>query len=111
MKADWLHERQLFRGPKFYTLDDHCGQSKAQATGWPLLPSAAATARIPECPAALHLKPMHKPKPYRCSICGQEVPNLPMAVFGHQLSHVGRRPWARDRAEYSQAPRTSDETE
>jgi hypothetical protein len=62
-------------------------------------------------PAALHLKPMHKVNPYRCSICGAEVPNLPMAVYGHQLSHVGRRPWARDRAESFEVARTSDETE
>ena len=75
------------------------------------MPSAAATARIPEGPAALHLKPMRKPKPYRCSICGQEVPNLPMAVYGHQLSHVGRRPWARDRAESSEMRKTTDETQ
>ena len=39
---------------------------------------------------------MHKPKPYQCSICGVEVPDLPMPVLRHQLSHVRRRPFARD---------------
>jgi hypothetical protein len=38
-------------------------------------------------------RPMHKPKPYKCSICGAEVPNLPMPVLKHQLSHA--RPWLR----------------
>jgi hypothetical protein len=38
---------------------------------------------------------MHKPKPYKCSICGAEVPDLPMVVLKHQLSHVGRRPYSR----------------
>lgn len=37
---------------------------------------------------------MHKPKPYRCSVCGQEVTNLPMPVLKHQLSHAKRRPFA-----------------
>lgn len=41
---------------------------------------------------------MHKPKPYRCSICGAEVPDQPMPVLKHQLSHVGRRPYARNRS-------------
>ena len=40
---------------------------------------------------------MHKPKPYRCTICGAEIPNLPMTVLGHQMSHVKRRPYANDR--------------
>ena len=34
---------------------------------------------------------MHKPKPYKCSICGAEVPDLPMTVLKHQMSHVTRR--------------------
>ena len=55
------------------------------------------------------VEPDAKPKPWKCSIWGQEVPHLPMAVFGYQLSHVGRRPWACDRADSSQGPRTSGE--
>jgi hypothetical protein len=39
---------------------------------------------------------MHKPKPYKCSICGAEIPNLPMPVLKHQMSHVRRRPYAED---------------
>jgi hypothetical protein len=47
---------------------------------------------------------MRKPKPYKCSVCGAEVPDLPMPVPRHQLSHVRRRPYskstpARERAE------------
>jgi hypothetical protein len=38
-----------------------------------------------------------KPKPYKCSICGAEVPDLPMLVLKHQMSHVKRRPHAGDR--------------
>jgi hypothetical protein len=44
---------------------------------------------------------MHKPKPYKCSICGAEVPDLPMPVLKHQMSHVTRRPFERDRPEPS----------
>jgi len=54
---------------------------------------------------------MHKGKPYKCSICGAEVPDLPMLVLKHQLSRLGRRPWARERGELDQPARTSDETE
>lgn len=36
---------------------------------------------------------MHKPKPYKCSVCGAEVPNLPMPVLKHQLSHAKPRPY------------------
>jgi hypothetical protein len=46
---------------------------------------------------------MHKPKPYRCSVCGAEVPDLPMPVLKHQMSHVERRPFARDRHEPDRA--------
>jgi hypothetical protein len=35
---------------------------------------------------------MHKRKPYKGSICGAEVPSLPMPVLKHQMSHVKRRP-------------------
>jgi hypothetical protein len=38
---------------------------------------------------------MHKPKSYKCSICGAEIPDLPMPVLKHQMSHVTRRPFAR----------------
>jgi hypothetical protein len=37
---------------------------------------------------------MHKPKPNKCPVCGAEVPNLPMPVLGHQLSHAKPRPYA-----------------
>jgi hypothetical protein len=42
---------------------------------------------------------MHKTKPYKCSICGAEVPDLPMPVLKHQMSHVSRRPFARSAPE------------
>ena len=48
---------------------------------------------------------MHKPKPWKCSICGQEVPDLPIEVLRHQLSHVGRRPYARDRPKRAEPDR------
>ena len=38
---------------------------------------------------------VHKPRPYKCSICGAEIPDLPMPVLKHQMSHVRRRPVAR----------------
>ena len=47
---------------------------------------------------------MHKPKPYKCSICGAEVPNLPMPVLKHQLSHVERRGRAVDRPAEPEVP-------
>ena len=34
--------------------------------------------------------PMHKPKPYKCSICGVELPDLPKPVLKHQMKHVQR---------------------
>jgi hypothetical protein len=42
---------------------------------------------------------MHKGKLYECPACGAEVPDLPMSVLKHQMSHVRRRPFARDRWE------------
>ena len=42
---------------------------------------------------------MHKRKPYKCSICGAELPDLPMAVLQHQFSHVRRRPYSKSVAE------------
>jgi hypothetical protein len=45
---------------------------------------------------------MYKPKPYKCSICGVEVPDLPMPVLKHQMSQVRRRPFARDGREPDQ---------
>lgn len=41
----------------------------------------------------------YKPKPYRCPVCGAEVPDQPMPVLKHQISHVKRRPYAQDRPE------------
>jgi hypothetical protein len=52
---------------------------------------------------------MHKPKPYRCSICGAVVPDLPTPVLKHQMSHVRRRPFARHRPEPAQSPRKDNE--
>jgi hypothetical protein len=37
---------------------------------------------------------MYKRKLYKCSVCGVEVPDLPMPVLKHQMSHVWRRPCA-----------------
>jgi hypothetical protein len=34
---------------------------------------------------------MHKQRTYCCSVCGAEIPDLPMPVLKHQLSHVQRR--------------------
>ena len=42
---------------------------------------------------------MHTQKTYRCSVCGAEIPDLPMPVLRHQLSHVERRGRAVNRAE------------
>ena len=42
---------------------------------------------------------MHTHETYRCSVCGAEVPDLPLPVLRHQLSHVERRPFAGDRFE------------
>ena len=42
---------------------------------------------------------MHKRKPYKCPACGAEVPDLPMPVLKHQMSHVQRRPYSRSVSE------------
>jgi hypothetical protein len=47
---------------------------------------------------------MHQQRTYRCSVCGAEIPDLPMPVFRHQLSHVERRPRAFDRAQSDLPP-------
>ena len=52
---------------------------------------------------------VHKPKPYKCSLCGAEVPDLPMPVLKHQLSHVKRRPYARDQPERERPSEQPDE--
>lgn len=49
---------------------------------------------------------MHKRKVYKCPSCGAEVPDLPMPVLQHQLSHVKRRPLAGHRQE---PPRRGDD--
>ena len=54
-----------------------------------------------KCRSRCQLALMHKRKPYKCSICGAEVADLPMPVLKHQLAHVTRRPFARDRREPS----------
>ncbi len=69
---------------------------------------AANSPRLWQCVGTVpNWTAMHKPKPYKCSICGVEVPDLPMPVLRHQLSHVRRRPYsgsapARERAEPKQ---------
>lgn len=45
---------------------------------------------------------VHKHKPYKCSICGAKVPNLPMTVLKHQMSHVRRRSFARAQPQRSE---------
>jgi hypothetical protein len=50
---------------------------------------------------------MHKQQIWKCSACGAEVPNLPMPVLRHHLSHVERRGRAVDRAEPA-APSAED---
>ena len=46
---------------------------------------------------------MRRRKPYKCLVCGAEVPNLPMSVLKHQMSHMKPRPFARDRREPERA--------
>ena len=48
----------------------------------------------------------HRRQVWRCSICGAEVPDQPMPVLKHQMSHVKRRPYADDRW---QPPRPEDD--
>ena len=52
---------------------------------------------------------MHKPKAYKCLVCGAEVPDQPMPVLSHQLSHVKRRPYATDRPEQERPRDERDE--
>ncbi|MBL6617729.1 MAG: hypothetical protein ISP45_27210 [Reyranella sp.] len=40
---------------------------------------------------------MHKLKPYKCPVCGAEVPDLLMPVLKHQVMQARPRPYARDR--------------
>jgi len=47
---------------------------------------------------------MHKQKTWKRSACGAEVPDLPMSVLKHQLSHVERPPLSGARAEPDAAP-------
>ena len=51
---------------------------------------------------------MHKLKPYKCSICGADVSDLPMPVLKHQMSHVRRRSFARAQPERSELGDTND---
>ena len=43
------------------------------------------------------------PKPYRCSTCSAEVPDLPMPDLKHQMSHIRRRPYSRLAAERAES--------
>jgi hypothetical protein len=47
---------------------------------------------------------MHNRKPYKCPACGAEVPDLPMTVLKHQMSHISRRPYSRAMPERSAGP-------
>jgi hypothetical protein len=40
---------------------------------------------------------MHKPNAYKWLVYSEKVPNLPVLVMKHQMSHVQPRPFARDR--------------
>ncbi len=51
---------------------------------------------------------MHKQRTYHCSVCGAEIPDLPMPVLKRQLSHVERRGRAVDRAERDALPPAED---
>jgi hypothetical protein len=51
---------------------------------------------------------MHQHGTYRCSVCGAEIPDLPMPVLKHQLSHVERRGRAVDRPD-TDAPFAEDQ--
>jgi len=51
---------------------------------------------------------MQKSKPYRCLICGAEVPDLPMPVLQHQTSHVPRRPYAKSASEPAKSEQESE---
>jgi hypothetical protein len=48
---------------------------------------------------------MHKPKRYKCPVCGAEVPNLPMPVLKLQRSHVKRRSYVDNHREPNQSDR------
>ena len=57
-----------------------------------------------------HFPGMQKPKSWKCW-CGTEVPDLPMPVLKHQLSHVKPRPFTHDHCKPDQAvpaPRARD---
>jgi hypothetical protein len=53
---------------------------------------------------------MNKHKTWRCSACGAELPDFPMTVFRHQLSHIERRPLARSQPDRQTAEGETDDT-
>jgi hypothetical protein len=53
---------------------------------------------------------MPKQKTWMYSACGAEVPDLPMTVFRHQLSHIDRRPLARSQPDRRAANGDTDDT-
>ena len=55
-----------------------------------------------EAPANAQIDGDAQAQALQVSICGAEVPDLPMPVLNHQMSHVRRRPFARDRREPDQ---------
>jgi hypothetical protein len=54
---------------------------------------------------------MHQQKPYRCTVCGAEVPDQPMVVLKHQLSHVQRRGRAVNHRAEPDAPTAEDQSQ
>jgi hypothetical protein len=52
---------------------------------------------------------MSKQKTWKCSACGAKVPDLPMTVFRHQLSHINRRPLALNRPDRQAADAETDD--
>ena len=48
--------------------------------------------------------PGRKPKSYKGSVCGAEIPDLPMPALKHQMLHANRRPFAGNREPPAQPP-------
>jgi hypothetical protein len=57
-------------------------------------------AKLAKCPSKT---------PGNASACGAEVPDLPMTVFRHQLSHIDRRPLARSQPDQQDADGETDD--
>ena len=65
----------------------------------------AAAVRAMRAPRPIaRLDAERKPKSYKCSVCGAEVPDLPMHVLRHQMLHARRRPFASNRQAHARRP-------